>query len=437
MEERRPEEQAALRDKSEEKTSSRGKATEQEEAFSFLQETIKPKEVRKEEIFAQLVKMALYGLIVGCFACCGFYALRPWAQRTFQEEAQEVTIPEDEEEDLEAEEPEEEAEPIVPVLTLDNYKEIMQSMYGIVKEAERCVVSVQAFHGEDWMDETGGYSAATGVIAADNGRELLILTDHTICEGNDQWIVTFSDKSQYQAGLYAFDHNRGLAVFGIERETISANTWKNIQVADLGNSNIIARGDIVIALGGMFGYEHGMGYGIVSSKEYSMNYADGQCSVITTDIAATSDGNGILFNQNGQVIGLIRGNIWADTESASANALAISDLKRVLEVLLNGESVPFAGIYGITVTEEIAKEREIPRGLYVTNVMADSPAMKAGIQNGDVITQVGTEKVTGLVSYEQAILECRTGAGVRIKGQRRGAGDYVEVDYHVTLESME
>ena len=81
------------------------------ESFSFLQETIKPKPVTGGQIALQLVKVAVYGLIIGVTACCGFYALRPWAEETFHEEAQEVTLPGDEEEEPELTEKEEEPEP--------------------------------------------------------------------------------------------------------------------------------------------------------------------------------------------------------------------------------------------------------------------------------------------------------------------------------------
>lgn len=405
---------------------------EEQDSFLFLQETIKPKAVRREEILLQAVKMAVYGLIMGSFACCSFYALRPWAEQTFQEEPQEVTIPKDEEETVE-EEPEEveETEPVVPVLTADNYGEIMQNMYEIGKEAEKSIVTLRANTEEEWMEESGRRSGTTGLIAADNGRELLIIADNSICEGNEQWTITFTDRSEYQAVLHKQDRNRGLAVFGVEKSSVTANTMNAVQVAELGNSNVSLRGDIVFALGEMFGYDHGIGYGIISTKEHALTYADGQCGIITTDIAVAVNGKGVLFDRRGQVIGLIRGAVWEG--SATANAMAISDLKPVLELLLNEENVPYIGIYGSTVSEELSSQQEIPKGLYVTNVQADSPAMKAGIQNGDVILEIGDAKVTGMVSYEKAMLGCRAGTNVKVKGQRRGAGGYVDVDFMVTV----
>lgn len=420
------------------------KPEDERESFSFLQETIKPKPVTGGQIALQIVKMAVYGLIIGVAACCGFYALRPWAEETFHEEAQEVTLPNDEEPEPEppeaeeaAEEPEPQPEPVIPEFNADSYREMMQSMYATAKEAEKCVVYVRREKEEEARNGAGAHTGTAGLLVADNGQELLILSDNSVCEGAERWAVVFPDHTRHPAKLVKQDGNRGLAVFGIDRASVADTTWNVIQIADLGNSNISVRGDLVIALGQMYGYENGLGYGIISAREWDHDYADGQCGVIATDIAASSAASGVLFNQKGQVIGLVKSGILGEGASASANALAVSDLKQVMGLLLNGEAVPYTGIFGTAVTDELSKEQKIPKGLYVTNVQADSPAMKAGIQNGDVILEVGENSVTGIVSYEKAVLECRAGEAVKVKGQRLGSGGYVGVDFTVTMGSRE
>lgn len=407
------------------------------ESCSFLQETIKPKPPTREQIFMQVVKMVMYGLIIGMSACCGFYALKPWAQRAFQEETQEVTLPEDEEEIVpEPEQEEEEPEPVVPVLTADSYKEIMQSMYAIAKDADKSIAYIRTAGEGDLLDEQRAHGGITGLIVADNGQKLLIFGDNSVCKDAEQWVAVFSDGSRHPAVLVKQDGNRGLAVFGVEKASIEENTWAAIQIAQLGNSNISARGDVVVALGGMFGYENGVGYGVISSKDHSAFYADGQCSVIATDIAAVSGGTGVLFNQKGEAVGLLKSGLLGE-DSGLANALAISDMKPVMQLLLNEDSIPYVGISGTTVTDELSEEQGMPKGLYVTNVQTDSPAMKAGIQNGDVIQEVKGQKVTGTASYEKAVLECRAGDSVRIKGRRLGSTGYVSVDFTVSAGSME
>ena len=225
------------------------------------------------------------------------------------------------------------------------------------------------------------------------------------------------------------------------RSIVLEETWGKIQVADLGNSNIIGKGDPVIALGNLFGYDNGLGYGVVSSTALSTTFSDGDCRVISTDIPLEVDGSGILLNQDGAVIGIVRQGIGPETEeggiSVTANALAISDMKSTMELLLNGEKVPYAGIYGVTVTAAAAQEQGLPEGLYITAVDADSPAMAAGIQNGDVIREVDGKPISGFAAYEKAMLECQPGKEIGITGQRRGAAGYVDIQFTLTVGSWE
>lgn len=414
----------------------------EEEQFAFLQEKVKPKEKKQGKGIAKLLGTAALGLVFGGFACVSFYMLTPWMENVLQGEKGAVTIPEDEE-PPEEEVVQEDVVQEVPVLTLEDYQDMMESLYSIARDAEKSLVVVRVSDDEAWMADDGrDMRNVTGMIAADNGWEVLIVADDAVCTGdaggeNPQWSVTFSDGSSCSATLKKRDKTRGLAVFSVNRMLLSDSTKNNIHKVVWGNSNIAARGDVVIALGNMFGYDNGLGYGIISSKKYDELFADASCGVLATDIAVTSGGNGVLINQKGEVLGLIRGEIWSESSGATANALAISDLKPVLEMLLNGESVPYIGIQGMTVTDVISSEQGLPRGVYVTQVREDSPAMYAGIQNGDIIQKVGGTEVTGTSSYEKAVLKCTAGTQVRVRGKRRGNGGYVDVEFAVTVGSQE
>ena len=266
--------------------------------------------------------------------------------------------------------------------------------------------------------------------------EYLLLSDDSICEESSEWTATFVDNKQYMIQLRKRDKNRGIAIFAIGKSTLKSETKKALKVSELGNSNIVQRGNVVIALGEMFGYEGAVGYGIVSSVEHEITFADGFCGIIATDIEMAASGSGVLVNQSGEIIGLITNDIWKE-ESRTANALAISDLKAALQLLLNGNGVPYIGIYGTTVTEEIAEEQEIPTGFYVTRVEGDSPAMQAGIQVGDIIQSIDDSKVMSLSAHQRSVLGMEVGKEIKIKAQRRGADEYVKVDFKVMVESKE
>lgn len=414
------------------------KGQDTEETFSFLTETIKPKTKSRKKLLRQFVRMVIYGLVIGVFACCSFFALKPWAERVFGEEFDKVTIPEDEMflrgkgtggTTTQGQQ-----------FTEESYQKMMNTLYLTAREAKKSIVSVRIKKDAEWTkDQRQKESAAcaAGIIAADNGQELLILTDQSVCDSGTEWEILFSDGSSVPAVLKVQDKNRGLAVFRVLYGDVSENTRRRTKTAEFGNSNLVAQGDIVIGIGSLFGYEEGLGYGIASSVEYHEIFADGQCGVIATDIAVAQSGTGVLIDQSGKVIGLIRQGLFGENGSeypeVTANALGISDLKSEMELMLNGKNVPYAGIRGVTVTKDVAEEQAIPEGLYVTEVESDSPAMASGIQNGDVIQEVNGETVTGISSFENVMLDCAVGDLVKVQGKRRGSGGYVDTEFTLSI----
>lgn len=414
------------------------KGQDTEETFSFLTETIKPKAKSRKKLLRQFVRMVIYGLVIGVFACCSFFALKPWAERTFGGESDKVTIPEDEKflggmEIGDAKTQEQQ-------FTEESYQKMMNTLYLTAQEAKKCIVSVRIKKDADWTEEQRqkeSDACAAGIIAADNGQELLILADQSVCHSGTEWEILFSDGSSAPAVLKVQDKNRGLAVFRVLYGDISENTRRRTKTAEFGNSNLVAQGDIVIGIGSLFGYEEGLGYGIASSVEYHEIFADGQCGVIATDIAVAQSGTGVLIDQSGKVIGLIRQGLFgkngSEYQEVTANALGISDLKSEMELMLNGKNVPYAGMRGVTVTKDVAEEQGIPEGLYVTEVESDSPAMASGIQNGDVIQEVNGETVTGISSFENVMLDCAVGDLVKVQGKRRGSSGYVDTEFTLSI----
>ena len=164
--------------------------------------------------------------------------------------------------------------------------------------------------------------------------------------------------------------------------------------------------------------------------------ADGEYRLICTDIAAAENGTGILVNLDGQVVAVIDQTISEEDSMRLVTGYGITDIKDMIEKLSNGEAIPYLGVKGIDVPEEI-RQQGIPAGEYVKEVETDSPAMTAGIQAGDIITSIGGEEVSSLMAYHDALMEKDSGDEVRIRGQRRGSGGYVDITFSVTVGSRE
>ena len=103
-------------------------------------------------------------------------------------------------------------------------------------------------------------------------------------------------------------------------------------------------------------------------------------------------------------------------------------MKQVIEDLSNGRDMPYVGLRLSTVTEDIAKEFHIPKGVYVKAVELDSPAMAAGLQEADVIVQINGEDVATVEQYSQKIYALNPEDAVVISIKRQNGEEYVDLD---------
>lgn len=411
--------------------------TEQEE-YSFLQETIKDEAGGPaRRLKKDLLRISCLGLVFGIIACFGFFASKPLMEEIFGEDPRKVTIPEEEEEETLEEEGEAQQE-AVQTLDQDSFRQMQQSMTAVALEADRFVAEITGVSGDqDWMNESyDSGNSVSGLIIADNGRELLIFARTSATEDAQEIRASFHDGSSYAATLKKQDANLGFGIYAVNRGEIQQSTWSQIKTADLGSSNTISRGSPVIAVGKQFGYSNGIGFGTVASTRNYADVADGEYRLICTDIAAVENGTGILVNLDGQVVAVIDQTISEKDSMRLVTGYGITDIKDMIEKLSNGEAIPYLGVRGIDVPEEI-RQQGIPAGVYVKEVETDSPAMTAGIQAGDIITSIGGEEVSSLMAYHDALMEKDSGDEVRIRGQRRGSGGYVDITFSVTVGSRE
>lgn len=407
-----------------------------EEEYSFLKETIKD-EALKTKLKRDVLRMSWLGLIFGVIASFSFSAFHPLMDKLFKSDPREVTIPEEkEEEDGKEEEKPEETEQ--QILDAQSYRQMQQSLTEIAAQAKKSVVEITGARSTaDWTAaaEEAEHSTA-GLIIADNGQELLIFGEKRSAEEAGEVQVIFGDGQAYPARLKKQDGNLGFGIYAVERSAIAEATWAQIETAKLGSSKSVTEGDPVIVLGNPFGSGTAMGFGTVASTQKYQRMPDGNYQFLCTDIAAAEKGSGVLVNLAGEVVGIVAKSTLTEEEPDLVTGYGITELKKVIELLSNGQSVPYLGISGVDVTAQVA-EQGIPEGVYVKEVAADSPAMGVGVQTGDVITSIGGKKVLTLAAYHQELFEKKIGEKIKLKVKRQGSGGYVDVEFDVTVGSKE
>lgn len=412
------------------------KQNSEEEEYSFLQEIIKDEAGDQAKWKYDVLRRIQLGLIFGLVACFTFFACKPWVEKRFEENPTEVTIPQDEQqEENQTQQEEEQVQEQKTVLTTETYQEMLNNLKQVSGEVRKSVVEIQGAVTEEEFskDQEDKEKSISGMIVADNGQELLILAGELPVKDAKIIRVTFSGDSQCDAILKSRDAGLGLCVYAVQRKNIADDVWAQIETATLGGSKVVSEGDTVIAVGKLYGCDTIAGYGVIESGENYLDKADGQYQTIYTDVAGDISGSGVLVNIRGEVIGIINTSVRTDDQTNKISGYGISDIKDVIELLSNGKNVPYLGVSGVEVSSEM-QGQGIPQGVYVKEVDAGSPAMAAGIQSGDIITNIADTDIINLLGYHNTLMKQNVGDKILVRGKRQGTGgEYVDIDFGVTV----
>jgi len=319
-------------------------------------------------------------------------------------------------------------------LSVEDYKSLYRTLKGVATEVGRSVVSVTTVVNDtDWFDNSYEDSnTVSGLIVANNGKDLLILAEMPATDEDMELKVTFADGATLPGDVKQDDPETGLSIISVPLESISEETGKEIKEAELGNSrgsNIV--GLPVMALGAPLGIQGSQCFGRTTGNQREISFPDKNIHVLSTDIYGSENATGVITDYDGNVIGIISGDTAMDDMPNLISGYAISDLKGMIERLSNGSSGCYLGIYGTDVTPEINEKEGVPLGLYVTRVALDSPAMSGGIQSGDVITRLGTADISSLSDYTEQLMKYQPGDEAVITVQRYSQGEYQEMTFEI------
>ena len=250
--------------------------------------------------------------------------------------------------------------------------------------------------------------------------------------------VTFYNNDTASAVLQAYDENTGIAMLCVEKRQLSADTTDQVAAATLSSFSALSQGTIVIAIGSPLGEPFSILTGNVTSSSYEVSTVDANYKVISTDINASDAGSGALINLKGEVVGLMLQSYSTREAQSTVTAISISQISKLLEKMSNGESPAYLGLEICTVTAEIAKSNELPKGIYIKQVSPDSPAMQAGIQVGDVLTKIDSKEILTAEQYEDCILNAKDGQQSTVTVKRMGAdGKYQDLRFKVVFGTLQ
>ncbi|MDO9534044.1 MAG: trypsin-like peptidase domain-containing protein [Bacillota bacterium] len=312
--------------------------------------------------------------------------------------------------------------------------EIGQYFLAVVNAVDRATPAVVGISNFGIVSDFWGQSrlqeraAGSGVIIREDGY---IVTNYHVIENARELIVTLGSGEELPAAIIGADPPTDLAVIKVDK--------RGIPTAEFANSDTIRVGEPAIAIGNPLGldFQQSVTLGVVSARERSITIQGQKFNFIQTD-AAINDGNsgGALVNIHGKVIGINTAKIKIPGVEGMGFAIPSNTVMQIASDLVDKGRVirPWMGVSPRTLTRLDAERMglDVDYGVLVTEVVAGSPAERAGMQPMDVIVSIGGNKIADVSELQHEIYQFNIGDTIQVGIFREREKIVIEV----TLEKL-
>ncbi len=271
-------------------------------------------------------------------------------------------------------------------------------------------------------------NSTVGLIVGHLNGRYMILTSHSYTDSVENYAVIVQETNAYKAELVCSDELTGISIISVEDSQVAEADRQYMKVAMLDNSYMINKGDMVIATGKIYGTSGAVDYGTITNRTI-VNSVDNNYEIFETNLSCQKEDYGFLFNSDGNVIGISQEN--SDTK---LRALGISDLKCMIECMINRQGKMYFGIIAQNVDSELSDKNGIPMGIYISKVDKDSPAYIAGLQPGDIIQGINKMPCYSIQRLNDKIYDSAAGQVLNVSIKRKGKSGYFDVSYDVSVE---
>ena len=257
-------------------------------------------------------------------------------------------------------------------------------------------------------------SLGSGFIIDSDGY---VVTNYHVIRDADVIMVRLKDRRELRAKIIGSDPRSDIALLKIEAD--------NLPVVKIGSSTNLKVGSWVMAIGSPFGFDHSVSVGVISATGRTLP-SENYVPFIQTDVAINpGNSGGPLFNLKGEVIG-INSQIYSRTGGfmGLSFAIPVDVAKDIVKQLKNNGHAKWGwlGVLIQDVNKELAESFKMkkPMGAVILRVLDDTPAKKAGMQVGDVITHFGKNVINRSSDLPLAVGQTSIGSTVKVRVMRDG-----------------
>lgn len=286
-------------------------------------------------------------------------------------------------------------------------------------------------------------TSGTGIIVGKNDTELLIVTNAHVVDNVSNLKCVFVDDQSVSATVKGSKSDQDIAVVAVSLSDIPSDTISKIAIAELADSDTIAVGQQVVAIGNALGEGQSVTNGIISALDRSITVNNVTFSGLIMTNAAINSGNsgGALLNASGKVIAINFAKTSSDGVEGMAYSIPVSNVKELISSLMSkqtrqkvdSDNAGYLGIAAIDITSTYASMYGYPQGIMVRTVASGSAAEKAGLSAYDIIVGFDGQSISTMSGLQSLLQYYSAGETVKVDYYHLEGSEYVLKSVEVTL----
>lgn len=286
-------------------------------------------------------------------------------------------------------------------------------------------------------------TSGTGIIVGKNDTELLIVTNAHVVDNVSNLKCVFVDDQSVSATVKGSKSDQDIAVVAVSLSDIPSDTISKIAIAELADSDTIAVGQQVVAIGNALGEGQSVTNGIISALDRSITVNNVTFSGLIMTNAAINSGNsgGALLNASGKVIAINFAKTSSDGVEGMAYSIPVSNVKELISSLMSkqtrqkvdSDNDGYLGIAAIDITSTYASMYGYPQGIMVRTVASGSAAEKAGLSAYDIIVGFDDQSISTMSGLQSLLQYYSAGETVKVDYYHLEGSEYVLKSVEVTL----
>lgn len=330
-------------------------------------------------------------------------------------------------------------EPVIKKINADlrDYQDMYYEIRKVAYKVNKSIVTVSStFVVKDWFNNIVEKNVTmTGVIVKETTTNYYILVSLDRIRDADNIRLKFSDTAYVDAWLNDYEEEINIAIITVNKSDIPSIYLSGLDEAILDENYSLVVGNPVIALGSPNGHLNSMEVGIITSEGSNVGITDNILELFNTDIADNPESDGIIVNIRGEIIGWITRTLKQDQNKSINTAISVDYIRPYIFRMINQISRVYFGIKTKDMTEDAKQTHNVSNGIYVSEVLADSPAFKGDIKNGDIVLQVNGKEIMSTNSFYRTISRYEPGTELKVKIKRTSGNTEKLMDVSVVLTS--